>query len=235
MSDSTELIHRAIDLSDAKEYSGAVSLLTQAISADSDNPQTYFERGMALLNLDQDADAVADFDRALAIDPNFPGVRDWRARTIESLGDQQQAADDRLKALRANPDRPYKGMGIIPQDWADCAESFIKAGRHAKAKELLEEYFADHVTKVDSYAHFETAPMRVFSKLLLQSGDFDRACEFGKNAYASKHQRSADVLCYALALEASGNLVKARQICTEAMEINDKMPGVKDLDVRLVD
>jgi tetratricopeptide (TPR) repeat protein len=235
MPNSTELVHRAIDLSDAEDYRGAVNLLTQAISADSNNAQTYFERGMALLNFDQNVDAIADFDRALTIDPEFPGARDWRARTLASLGDHQRAADDRLKALRANPDGPYQGMGVIPQDWADCAESFLNAGNHNKARELLEEYFASHAKKVKSYAHFETAPMRMLAKLLIQSGDSDRACEFGKYAYSSKHQCPADVLVYALALEASGNLADARKVCAEAMEINDQVPGVKELHERLAE
>jgi len=92
MPNSTELVHRAIDLSDAEDYRGAVNLLTQAISADSSNAQAYFERGMALLNLDQGANAIADFDRALTIESEFPGARDWRARTLASLGDHQRAA-----------------------------------------------------------------------------------------------------------------------------------------------
>src|SRR5262245_10888140 len=115
MTHTAELVHRAIDLSDAEDYRGAVNLLTQAISADASNAQAFFERGMALLNLDQAADAIADFDRALTIDPAFPGARDWRARTLESLGSHQQAAEDRLRELRANPDGPHPGMGVSPQ------------------------------------------------------------------------------------------------------------------------
>ncbi|NEZ66439.1 tetratricopeptide repeat protein [Leptolyngbyaceae cyanobacterium CCMR0082] len=80
MPDSTELVHRAIDLSDAEDYTGALNLLTRAITVDPNNAQAYFERGMVLLNLDQDANAIPDFDRALAIDSEFPGARDWRAR-----------------------------------------------------------------------------------------------------------------------------------------------------------
>ena len=233
MPDSTELVHRAIDFSNAENYKGAASLLTQAISADPNNAQAYFERGMALLNLNMDADAIADFDRALELDPDYPGARDWRARTFESLGDHQQAANDRLKELRDNPEGPYEGMGVIPQDWADCAQSFVNAGDHSKAKKLLEEYFAEHAKNVDSYAHFETAPMRLLSKLLIQTGDFVQACEFGKSAYSSEHRCPADVLIYALALEASGNMSAARKICDKAMKENDEMPGVKELHDRL--
>ena len=233
MTDSTELVHRAIDLSDAEDFAGALNLLTRAITVDPTNAQAYFERGMVLLNLDQDANAVADFDRALAIDPEFPGARDWRSKALASLGDHQSAAEDLLKDLQSHPDGPYQGMGVSPQKWADCADAFIKAGKHQKARELLEDYFNNYASRVKSYAHFETAPMRMLAKLLIQSGDSDRACEFAQQAYSSNHQKPADVLVYGLALEASGNLSRARELSAEAMEINDQMPGVKELHERL--
>jgi len=233
MPDSNELVQRAIDLSDAEDYSGSLKLLTRAIAADVNNAQAFFERGMVLLNLDRDSDAVPDFDRALAIDPAFPGARDWRSRALESLGDHQSAAEDRLKVLQSHPDGRHPGMGVSPQDWADCAEAFIKAGNHRTARELLEDYFRNGTNKVTAYARLETAPMRMLAKLLIQAGDSTRACEFGQRAYSSKHRCPADVVAYALALEASGDSVTARRLCNEAMELNDQMPSVKELHERL--
>ncbi|WP_182869993.1 tetratricopeptide repeat protein [Rhodopirellula sp. JC639] len=233
MPNSTELVHRAIDLSDSGDYMAAIKLLTRAIATDTSNAQAFFERGMVYMNLDQDADAVPDFDRALAIDPEFPGARDWRSRALESLGDHQSAAEDRLNDLESHPDGPYEGMGVSPQKWADCAEAFINAGNWQKAQELLEEYFATYAPKVTSYARFETAPMRMLAKLLIQSGDFARACEFAHMAYSSNYQCPADVFVYALALESVGDLDAARSVCHEAIKINDQMPGVMELHERL--
>ncbi len=233
MSDSTGLVHRAIDLSDAEDYIGAINLLTRAITDEPKDAQAYFERGMASLNLDQDADAVADFDRALSIDPDFPGARDWRSRALASLGDHQSAAEDRLKDLRAHPDGPYEGMGVSPQKWADCAQAFVNAGNHKAARELLEDYFENYVNNVTSYAHFETAPMRLLARLLIQSGDSERACEFAERAYSSKHQCPTDLLIYALALESAGDFSAARRVGEEARQSNDQMPGLKELLERL--
>jgi tetratricopeptide (TPR) repeat protein len=232
-SESIKLVHQAIDLSDNGNYEGACKLLAQAIAKDPQNAQAYFERGMALLNLKRGSDAVKDFDSALAINPDFPGARDWKARSAESLGDHQSAADGRLAELRAHPDGPYKGMGVSPQKWADCAESFINAGNNAKGREVLEEYFANFAGKVTSYADSETAPMRMLARLLILSGDFTRACEFAGKAYNSKHKCPTDVLVYAEALEASGDIVNARRVCAEAMKWNDQMPGLKELNERL--
>lgn len=233
MPDSEELVLRAIDLMDAGDCTSAIDLLTHVIVDDPDNARAYFERGMALMNLDRDADAIADFDRALAIDPGFPGARAWRARAAESLGDHQSGAEDRLTELRAHPDGRYKGLGVSPQEWADCVGAFINAGNHDKAKELLEEYFDQHAQNVTSYARFETAPMRLLARLLTQAGDISRACEFAHRAYSSKHRCPTDLLVYALTLEASGDLANARRVCLEAMKINDQMPGLKELTERL--
>lgn len=228
-----KVVQVAIDLSDKGDYDGAVKLLSQAIAADPRNAQAYFERGVALLNLERAVDAVKDFDQALAINPDFPGALDWRASAATSLGDHQGAAEDRFKALRAHPEGPHQGMGVSPQQWADCAESFINAGNDPRAREVLEDYFTNYTGKVSSYASYETAPMRMFARLLIRSGDFTRACAFAAKAYENKHKCPADVLVYAQALEASGNLVSARRICAEAMQTNNQMPGVKELSERL--
>lgn len=233
MADSTELVNRAIDLSDSEDYAGALQLLTQAILADPNNAQAYFERGMALLNLAQDAEAIPDFDQALAINPEFPGARKWRANALAALGNHQQAAEERLATLRANPEGSHQGMGVNPQVWADCATAFISAGNSLKARELLTEYFESYAQSVTKYIRYETAPMRLMAKLLIQSGELTRACEFAERAYASAHQRPADLLAYALALESSGNLDAARLVCTKAMEVNDQMPGIQALQERL--
>ena len=233
MTQATNLIQQAIDRSDEEDYEGAIALLQQAIRLDPGHAQAYFERGMAYLNLDRDASAAADFDRALAIDPDFPGALDWRARAAASLGDFQRAAQDRLAALRSRPDGPHPGMGVNPQQWADCADAFICAGEPAQALNLLEEYFKQHEHQVSAYAPYETAPMRVLARLWIDAGAFDSALTLAHKAYLSPHQKPADVLVYALALEADGQLEHARQIGEEALAINDQMPGVRALVDRL--
>lgn len=233
MTTTTELIHRAIDLSDEEQYSEAIALLNQAISIDPSAAQAFFERGMAFFNLDQNVAAAADFDRALSLDPSFPGARDWRSRVAESFGDVQRAAEERLKDLRANPDGPHKGMGVSPQVWADCARALLNAGEHDGARKLLEEYFDAYAQKVTSYACYETAPMRMLAKLLADSGNTDEALWYAKRAYSSTHKVPADIMAYALALEAASRWEEARTVCNEALAVNDQMPGLRELQLRL--
>jgi tetratricopeptide (TPR) repeat protein len=190
--DAIGLIHKAIDRSDGGDYEGAVKLLTRAINADPTNPQAYHERAMAFLNLKRDREALADFGKALDLNPRFPGARSWRARTLAGQGDQRGAAEDWLQELRDRPNGPYEGMGVCPQTWADCAEQFALAGDSARAVELLEEYLARYAVHVTSYACYETAPLRLLARLLEQAGDTERAAELRARARASPHRVPAD-------------------------------------------
>ncbi len=209
-----------MNMSGAENYRGAIGLLTQVISLDSNNAQAYFERGMAYLSIDKKTNALSDFDNTLTLEPTYPGARDWRATTYKYLGDHLSAANDYLEDLRANPDGPYEGLGVSHQVWADCADSFIRAGDHLKAKELLEEYFAEYAQKVLAYACYETAPMRILVDLTVHDDEFDQACELAKKGYSSNHQRPADVSTYFNTLKASGNITEARRIRREAMKKN---------------
>jgi len=167
---------------------------------------------MALLNLDQSVEAISDFDHALQIDPEFPGARDWRARAFESLGNHKEAASDRLAELRKNPDGKYHGMGVCPQDWADCAEAFIAAGDPHTARTLLQEYFAGPVKKVTSYQQYATAPMRVLARLLLRAGELDEAYRLAADAAGSAHSCPADHEIHGVVLASRGQLAEAEQI-----------------------
>ncbi len=186
------LVYEAIDRSDDGDYEGAIKLLARAINADPTNPQAYHERAMVLLNLNRDREALADFDRRVELDPAFPGARSWRACTLAGLGEHRRAAEDWLRELRDHPDGPYASMGVCPQTWADCAEEFALAGDPAKAIELLEEYLARHAPRVTAYACYETAPLRLFARLLSEAGDMERAAQLRERGRASPHRVPAD-------------------------------------------
>lgn len=128
MSTARYMFCEAIDLSDAGDYRKAHKLLTKAIRLDPNNAQAYFERAIVCLNMDQDQQALPDLDRCLELDPHFPGARDWRARALEGTGSLHLAAHERLKSLREHPEGRHSGMGVSPQDWAECAEAFARVG-----------------------------------------------------------------------------------------------------------
>jgi len=220
MTYAKQLVEEAIDASDTGSYRRALRLLAKAIKLEPSDPQAYFERAIVFLNMDQDQEALPDFDRCLELDPAFPGARDWRARALAGTGKLRLAADEQLRSLREHPDGKYVGMGVSPQAWADCAEAFVKAGRAAQAVDLLDEYLEVHAKKVSSYACYETAPLRTLARLLLQV-DPDRAVGLARTAYLNvRHRCPADFVVYALALEAAGQDAEALHVADEALAQN---------------
>jgi hypothetical protein len=191
MANVSELIQEAIDRAEDGDYQAAIALLTRAIALDGTKPQAFFERALALLDSERDREALPDLDRALELDPLFPGARGWRARVLAGLGEHRRAAEDWLRELRDHPDGP-PGMGVNPQTWADCAEQFALAGEPARSIELLEEYLRAHAARVTAYARFETAPLRLLARLLTEAGDTARAEEMRQRARASPHRVPAD-------------------------------------------
>jgi tetratricopeptide (TPR) repeat protein len=234
MATAKQIIDEAIDFSNAGDYRKAHKLLTKAIKLDSSNAQAHFERAIALLNMDRDEDALPDLDRCLQLDPAFPGARDWRAKALTGTGSLQLAAKEQLKSLREHPNGKHAGMGVCPRDWADCADAFVKAGDTKTAVDLLEEYLAVHAKKVTLYARFETAPVRMLSRLLLDAGEAERSAHLARTAYLNKKYRCpTDFVAYALALEALGHKEEALKVTEEALEQNDQMEEAIALRRRL--
>jgi predicted Zn-dependent protease len=125
-------------------------------------------------------------------------------------------------------------MGVSPQDWAETADALAKAGDPAAAINLLEEYFRDHAAKVSLYAMYETAPLRTQARLLIEAGKATKAVQLAKKAYSNaKHRCTADVVAYALALEAAGEKSRALVIVDEALRENKWIKEAVDLRKRL--
>jgi tetratricopeptide (TPR) repeat protein len=59
---------QAAVLIDAGDYEAAVAAATEAMALEPDNSEHFFERASALANLERYAEAVADFERARALD-----------------------------------------------------------------------------------------------------------------------------------------------------------------------
>ena len=83
-----------------------------AISRDSQNYLTLFQRGAAYLSLGKTAQASQDFDRVLAIKPGFEGALTQRAKIRSRLGDWAGAKED------------YKGAGKSgTEEYAELQEA----------------------------------------------------------------------------------------------------------------
>lgn len=186
-----------MDLNDAGKYRKALAIYDKLIKK-TPLAQVYFERAMTLLNLERDQEAAQDLEKALQMEPNFPGAQDWLARAQAGLGKPALAAEIKLKELLAKP--ISDDWSASPQSWADCSQYFVEAGEPQRAIEVLERYFREYEAAVKAYACYTTAPWRLYSKLMLPSNP-DLALEYARRAAAHLHHCPADQFTLMRALE----------------------------------
>jgi tetratricopeptide (TPR) repeat protein len=108
-----EFFH-AMKLADAGKHAKAIEAYTALIEKYPDYDRPYNERAMTRLHLNQNEEAVADFRRCLAINPDYPGARDWLARTLFGLKRFAEAAAEKREELRRRPE-PFRGWGFAPR------------------------------------------------------------------------------------------------------------------------
>ncbi|WP_394751344.1 tetratricopeptide repeat protein [Spongiimicrobium salis] len=186
-----KLIIQVIDFSDDENYLEAIRICDEIIKIDPNYDRVYFERAMVFLNQEKPKLAIKDFKKLLKLNPDYPGGKEWYATTLAELGDKNSAAFTQFEALKLQPEGNL-GMGVSPNSWSDCAQSFIDAKDFKKAEIVLTEYF-DHFEKnVTNYKSDETAPIRTMAKLLLKLKEPVKALEFSIRGFESPNKVPAD-------------------------------------------
>jgi tetratricopeptide (TPR) repeat protein len=86
----------------AKRHVAAASMLERSIAADANNPSAWYLRGVILHTQKSRTEALAAYNRTLAIDPRYKKAYGDRALLYEELGRKDLADDDwaRMRALR---------------------------------------------------------------------------------------------------------------------------------------
>lgn len=225
---------RSILWADPEAEAEAVERYSKQITVNPSDPMPYAERALSLLEMDKVDEAIRDFSKALELDPTFSTALHWRANAYEKQGRHREAAEDRLRQVRAFPNGSLVGMGVSPSDWAECAESFVKADEPARGQALLEEYFAKgYPERVTAYTSESTYPARLLSRLYLAQGKTADAVRYGRLAYESPHRVPRDYEDYALALEADNQKELALRVAEEGLKISNWMEGALGVQQRL--
>ncbi|TVR00062.1 MAG: tetratricopeptide repeat protein [Deltaproteobacteria bacterium] len=77
----------ASDLTTLGQPHRAIAVLDRLVAASPERPRAWFERGIARMELDQDALALEDLQHCLELDPDFPGARQWLEIARKALQD----------------------------------------------------------------------------------------------------------------------------------------------------
>ena len=209
MSKEQEL-EKAVEFLGRENYKEAIKLLNRLLKKVPSYQQALFERAIALYSINERAKAIEDLNNLLKYNADYPGARDWFARIVKEDGNSLLAAETKYTELKRYPDGDL-GIGVSPQAWADCATYFFNAGLIAKGIEILTEYFTNYVSHVTNYISYETAPMRVFSKLYVEQKNYRKGIEWAEQAMNSKFKVPADYEQYIWTLYYLGKTEEAKK------------------------
>jgi tetratricopeptide (TPR) repeat protein len=87
------------------DAAGAIEQLRIAIAQGEASPEAFALLGLAQERVGKPDDALADYNRAIAMDASNPIAREGRGRLFESRGDTQRAVEDYTVAYQAVPSR----------------------------------------------------------------------------------------------------------------------------------
>jgi tetratricopeptide (TPR) repeat protein len=123
----------------------AVELIDLAIGQDARNSLYHSNRGLALQGLGRFAEALASYDRALALRPGYPEALFNRAVSLQALArfEQALAGYDRALAVRPDHAEALSNRGVV----------LHKLGRIAEAIASYERALATRPTFVEALAN----------------------------------------------------------------------------------
>jgi len=199
-------LHAAMDMSDAGNWSNALKEFDRLVAAYPNEPQVRFERAMVLLNLNRDADAIAELEQVIKLAPEYPGAKNWYARAQAGQGRFLLAAEVSLQGLQAFAPEHWAGGG---QAWADCADSFLKAGAPDRALAALDIYFERYEEKQRGKWMYSPAPFRLRARTLLLLHRPHEALAAAERAVADPRTVPADAFIRLRALAAVGEAGQA--------------------------
>ncbi len=87
-----------------KDYSGAVTILEEALKENPKSAMANHVLGLSLLNLNRDSDAIRYLEKAKGIDPNIKGIRLDLGTAYLRTGDLKRALKEFEEAVRQEPE-----------------------------------------------------------------------------------------------------------------------------------
>ena len=165
----------------AKDYTGAIHSLDQALAQRPDWLQAIVARAYAHSQLKHYDEAIADYTRAIEIDPKRPENYDARGRAYSDSGRHEQAIPDYTRALELNPSLSHNNRG-----WA-----YLETERFEKA--LADLNYAIEQQPAFTVALFNRAHVYLKQQKLEEAiADFDRILRMDpKNRDAAVQRASA--------------------------------------------
>ncbi len=159
----------------------AVDLLSQALQAAPHVAGIYSNRAVALAALDRLDEALADYDRAIALQPDFPETYVNRANALARLGRLGDALLGYEAALALRPDHAAAALGR--------ADILGHLGRHEDAAAAYD--LAAGLNSANPVAHYNRGNvLRVLRRTEEAIAAYDRAVELDRDFAVAHHNRA---------------------------------------------
>jgi tetratricopeptide (TPR) repeat protein len=99
------------------DFEEAIKEFDKAIELDPKNPDSHYNKGVALYKLHRYEEAIEEFDKAIELDPNNPVYHNNKGNALDDMGKYEEAIEEYDKAIELDPNNPvYHSNKRIAQD-----------------------------------------------------------------------------------------------------------------------
>lgn len=112
---ATAAIEQAVALIQQQQYQSAVEKLNEAIELDAESAEAYFQRAGILADAGRDADALADYDKALTLQPEETRFLNMKGLFLLTRQKYDDAEATFTEAIRIDPAfaKAYNNRGLV--------------------------------------------------------------------------------------------------------------------------
>jgi tetratricopeptide (TPR) repeat protein len=166
------------------------------------DPVKLFERGQSAHAKGEFEKALALYEAAIKVRPEFPEAEFQRGNVLVSLGrfNEAQAALERAIELKKDWSLPYSTLGAL----------FVRQGKDHEAEPLFRQ-----ALKLDSH---NSIALRMLAEVRLKAGDKNEAISLARDATRDTDAPMSAWLVLALAQKASGDRVAAKSSLDHVLE-----------------
>ncbi|HEX7332987.1 MAG TPA: tetratricopeptide repeat protein [Pyrinomonadaceae bacterium] len=168
----------------------------EAFGDDAADPVRLFERGQSAHSHGEFEKALAFYEQALKVRPEFPEAEFQRGNALVSLKRLQEAEGAFRLAIS------YKKTWALP--YSALGALLMRQGRDKEAEEFFQQALIADAK--------ESVALRMLSEIRLRAGDAKSALEFAKRATAIAEAPASAWIGLAIAEKANGNKVAAKTI-----------------------
>jgi tetratricopeptide (TPR) repeat protein len=125
----------------ARDKSPTLRQLKQAVRANPQDPQAYFNLGLKYEILGKDKEAIKAFNQAIKLKPDYPEALYELGRLKGETGEPQQGIKDLKQALKLKPDFPAAKTGLGGEHTQQGLD-YMKQGQWDQAAQAFREAIA---------------------------------------------------------------------------------------------